>query len=48
MVDSETRHPTLATPADPVHLMRLFGIRAGTAVKYVRAARLDKALPRVR
>ncbi|WP_439681793.1 hypothetical protein [Embleya sp. MST-111070] len=39
----EARHT-----ADPVHLMRLFGIRAGTAVKYVRAAHPDKALPHVR
>jgi hypothetical protein len=34
--------------ADPVHLIRLFGIHPSTAVKYVNAAHPDKALPRVR
>ncbi|MCL7429842.1 hypothetical protein [Streptomyces sp. YS415] len=34
--------------ADPVHLVRLFGIHPGIAVKYVHAAHPDKALPRIR
>jgi hypothetical protein len=34
--------------ADPVHLIRLFGISTSTAVKYVNAAHPDKALPRWR
>jgi integrase len=34
--------------ADPVHLVRLFGIHPGVAVKYVHAAHPDKALPRIR
>ncbi|MFF9803597.1 hypothetical protein ACF1G5_00435 [Streptomyces coeruleorubidus] len=33
----EARHT-----ADPVHLMRLFGIGKGTAMKYVSAAHPDK------
>ncbi|MGW7757361.1 hypothetical protein ACWGK6_38605 [Streptomyces violaceusniger] len=33
---------------DPVHLVRLFGIHPGIAVKYVHAAHSDKALPRIR
>ncbi len=31
--------------ADPVHLIRLFGIHPCTAVKHVNAAHPDKALP---
>ena len=31
--------------ADPVHLIRLFGIHSCTAVKHVNAAHPDKALP---
>ncbi|WP_329266740.1 hypothetical protein [Streptomyces sp. NBC_01451] len=34
--------------ADPVHLVRLFGIHPSIAVKYVHAAHPDKALPRIR
>ncbi|MFD3524874.1 hypothetical protein [Streptomyces sp. NPDC058653] len=34
--------------ADPVHLVRLFGLHPHTAVKYVHAAHPDKALPRIR
>jgi hypothetical protein len=34
--------------ADPVHLVRLFGIYPSIAVKYVHAAHPDKALPRIR
>lgn len=34
--------------ADPVHLVRLFGIHPNIAVKYVHAAHPDKALPRIR
>lgn len=34
--------------ADPVHLVRLFGIHPNIAVKYVNAAHPDKALPRIR
>lgn len=34
--------------ADPVHLIRLFGIHPHTAVKYVSAAHPDKALARIR
>jgi hypothetical protein len=34
--------------ADPVHLIRLFGIRPSTAMKYVNAAHPDKALPGTR
>ncbi|MFK0114206.1 hypothetical protein [Streptomyces sp. NPDC091217] len=34
--------------ADPVHLVHLFGIHPGTAVRYVQAAHPDKALPRIR
>lgn len=34
--------------ADPVHLVRLFGIHPHTAIKYVNAAHPDKALPRIR
>ncbi len=34
--------------ADPVHLVRLFGIRPSIAVKYVHAAHPDMALPRIR
>ncbi|UUV32314.1 tyrosine-type recombinase/integrase [Amycolatopsis roodepoortensis] len=34
--------------ADPVHLIRLFGIHPSTAVKYVNAAHPDKALPKTR
>ncbi|MDX3580944.1 hypothetical protein OG920_42355 [Streptomyces europaeiscabiei] len=34
--------------ADPVHLVRLFGIHPGVAVKYVQTAHPDKALPRIR
>jgi hypothetical protein len=34
--------------ADPVHLVHLFGIRPGTAVRYVHAAQPDKALPTIR
>ncbi len=33
---------------DPVHLVRLFGIHPGVAVKYVQTAHPDKALPRIR
>ncbi|WP_094213791.1 hypothetical protein [Streptomyces sp. 2R] len=33
--------------ADPVHLVRIFGIHPNIAVKYVHAAHPDKALPRV-
>lgn len=33
--------------ADPVHLVRIFGIHPNIAVKYVQAAHPDKALPRV-
>ncbi|MFF3653404.1 hypothetical protein ACFYXV_32815 [Streptomyces sp. NPDC002181] len=32
--------------ADPVHLVRLFGIHPGIAAKYVQTAHPDKALPR--
>jgi hypothetical protein len=31
--------------ADPVHLIRLFGIHPCTVAKYVNAAHPDKALP---
>ncbi|WP_329274106.1 hypothetical protein [Streptomyces sp. NBC_00691] len=34
--------------ADPVRLVRLFGIHPSIAVKYVHAAHPDKALPRIR
>ncbi|MDX2525733.1 hypothetical protein [Streptomyces europaeiscabiei] len=34
--------------ADPVHLVRLFGIHPTIAVKYVNTAHPDKALPRIR
>ena len=34
--------------ADPVHLVRLFGIHPSISVKYVQAAHPDKALPRIR
>jgi hypothetical protein len=34
--------------ADPVHLIRLFGIHPSTAVKYVNAAHPDTALPQMR
>ncbi|WP_240965191.1 transposase family protein [Streptomyces zingiberis] len=34
--------------ADPVHLVHLFGIHPGTAVRYVHAAHPDKALPTIR
>ncbi|WP_307530210.1 hypothetical protein [Streptomyces umbrinus] len=34
--------------ADPVHLVHLFGIHPGTAVRYVHAAHPDKALPHTR
>ncbi|MEU3317439.1 hypothetical protein ABZ743_32855 [Streptomyces sp. NPDC006662] len=34
--------------ADPVHLVQLFGIHPGTAVRYVQAAHPDKALPPIR
>ncbi|WP_281208424.1 hypothetical protein [Streptomyces sp. Isolate_45] len=34
--------------ADPVHLVRLFGIHPSTAVRYVQAAHPDKALPPIR
>ncbi|MDX2395221.1 hypothetical protein NJL88_35250 [Streptomyces sp. DK15] len=34
--------------ADPVHLVRLFGIHPSIAVKYVHAAHPDKSLPRIR
>jgi hypothetical protein len=33
------------TSADPVHLVRLFGIHPNTAIRYVQAAHPDKALP---
>jgi hypothetical protein len=39
----EARHT-----ADPVHLVHLFGIHPGTAVRYVHAAHPDKALPAIR
>ncbi|MFC9616650.1 hypothetical protein [Streptomyces sp. NPDC056938] len=39
----EARHT-----ADPVHLVRLFGISPNIAVKYVHAAHPDRALPRIR
>ncbi|MEU9438945.1 hypothetical protein [Streptomyces sp. NPDC048252] len=39
----EARHT-----ADPVHLVHLFGIHPGTAVRYVHAAHPDKALPSIR
>ncbi|MGH4018825.1 MAG: hypothetical protein ACRDT0_06205 [Pseudonocardiaceae bacterium] len=31
-----------ATPADPVHLMRLFGIGEGTAMRYLHAAHPER------
>ncbi|MFI9324864.1 hypothetical protein ACIGXI_34500 [Kitasatospora aureofaciens] len=34
--------------ADPVHLVRIFGIHPHTAVRYVHAAHPDKALPKIR
>ncbi|MFC7895487.1 hypothetical protein [Streptomyces sp. NPDC057381] len=34
--------------ADPVHLVRSFGIHPYIAVKYVHAAHPDKALPWIR
>ncbi|MFF3068888.1 hypothetical protein [Kitasatospora sp. NPDC057936] len=34
--------------ADPVHLVRVFGIHPHTAVKYVHAAHPHKALPKIR
>lgn len=34
--------------ADPVHLIRLFGIHPHTAVRYVQTAHPDKALPPIR
>jgi len=34
--------------ADPVDLIRLFGLHPSTAVKYVNSAHPDKALPRIR
>ncbi|MFD4943683.1 hypothetical protein ACFWNT_14390 [Streptomyces sp. NPDC058409] len=34
--------------ADPVHLVRLFGIHPGVAVKYVNTVHPDKAIPRIR
>jgi hypothetical protein len=34
--------------ADPVHLIRLFGIHSSTAVKCVNAAHPSEALPRLR
>ncbi|MFE5711467.1 hypothetical protein ACFQ7J_11700 [Streptomyces sp. NPDC056501] len=34
--------------ADPVRLVRLFGIHPKIAVKYVHTAHPDKALPRIR
>ncbi|MFJ9506690.1 hypothetical protein ACIRPZ_23180 [Streptomyces anulatus] len=34
--------------ADPVHLVHLFGIHPGTAVRYVHTAHPDKALPPIR
>ncbi|MEU8844141.1 hypothetical protein AB0D97_34370 [Streptomyces roseus] len=34
--------------ADPVHLIRLFGIHPSTAMKYVAAAHPDKAFPKIR
>ncbi|MFF3215521.1 hypothetical protein ACFYYB_33425 [Streptomyces sp. NPDC002886] len=34
--------------ADPVHLVRPFGIHPSTAVRYVQAAHPDKALPQIR
>ncbi|MFD5143099.1 hypothetical protein [Streptomyces sp. NPDC058401] len=33
--------------ADPVHLIRLFGIHPSTAMKYVAAAHPDKAFPKI-
>ncbi|MFD7283485.1 hypothetical protein ACFV80_42485 [Streptomyces sp. NPDC059862] len=39
----EARHT-----ADSVHLVHLFGIHPGTAVRYVHAAHPDKALPSIR
>ncbi|MGW7276525.1 hypothetical protein ACWGH5_39280 [Streptomyces sp. NPDC054864] len=36
------------TSADPVHLVHLFGIHPGTAVRYVHAAHPDRALPPIR
>lgn len=39
----EARHT-----ADPVHLVRVFGIHPHTAVRYVHAAHPDKALPKIR
>jgi len=39
----EARHT-----ADPVHLVHLFGIHPGTAVRYVQAAHPDQALPSIR
>lgn len=36
------------TSADPVHLIRLFGIHPHTAIRYVQAAHPDKALPPIR
>jgi hypothetical protein len=33
--------------ADPVRLVRLFGIHPNIAVKYVRTAHPDKTLPRI-
>ncbi|WP_218969525.1 hypothetical protein [Streptomyces sp. JV178] len=39
----EARHT-----ADPVHLVRVFGIHPHTAVRYVHAAHPDKALAKIR
>ncbi|MCT9093808.1 hypothetical protein N4G70_33835 [Streptomyces sp. ASQP_92] len=34
--------------ADPIHLIRLFGIHPSTAMKYLTAAHPDKVFPRIR
>lgn len=39
----EARHT-----ADLVHLVHLFGVHPGTAVRFVHAAHPDKALPSIR
>lgn len=39
----EARHT-----ADPLHLVHLFGIHSGTAVRYVHAARPGEAQPSIR
>lgn len=53
LITSRTYGPTASwtrpgVTADPVHLVRLFGIHPSIAVKYVHAVHPDKALPRIR